>query len=93
MKTVARRSGVSTRPVNEAEVPITPCTNSGTNATTPNMHIDESPVAIAQAATSRCLKAENGRIGSTARRSTTANRTSATALAVSRPITWVDPHA
>ena len=55
-------SGVSTTPDDVADVPITPCTNSGTKAIVPNIAIPTSAMQSRLAATVGFRIRSNGRI-------------------------------
>ena len=66
-------SGVSTTPDDVADVPITPCTKSGTYEIVPNIAMPTSAMQATLPATIGLRRISNGRIGSRARRSTTAN--------------------
>src|SRR5260370_40716559 len=78
-------SGVRTTPDDVAEVPITPCTNSGTYEIVPNIAIPTSAIQATLDATTALRNTSNGRIGSRTRRSVTANRTSSAAATASAP--------
>ena len=77
-------SGVSTTPDEVADVPITPCTKSGTYEIVPNIAIPTSAMQATLPATIGLRRISNGRIGSRARRSTSANAPSSTAAATKR---------
>src|SRR3954451_7535892 len=79
--------GVSTTPEDVADVPITPCTNSGTYEIVPNIAIPTSAMQATLPATIGLRSTSNGRIGSRARRSTSANSPSITADIASAPTT------
>ena len=85
-------SGVSTTPDDVADVPITPCTKSGTYEIVPNIAMPTSAMHAILPATIGLRRMSNGRIGSGARRSTDANVTSSTAASASAPITCALVH-
>ncbi len=80
-------SGVSTTPEDVAEVPITPCTKSGTYEIVPNIAIPTSAMQATLPATIGLRSTSNGRIGSRARRSTSPKVASTTAAAASAATT------
>src|SRR5215216_2696790 len=89
--TAARISGVSTTPDEVADVPITPCTNSGTYRIVPNIAIPTSDTQRTLDATIGFRSTSNGRIGSRTRRSTNANAARSTAADTSAPTTCTEP--
>ena len=93
MPTAPRMSGVRTTPEDVADVPITPCTNSGTNAIVPNIAIPTSATEATPAATVRWRKRSKGRMGSFTCRSTSVNSASRTAAPTNAPMTCTEPHA
>ena len=86
-------SGVSTTPEDVADVPITPCTKSGTYAIVPNIAIPTRPMQATLAETVRSRSRSNGRIGSGTRRSISAKSASSAVLAASAPSTCPDVQA
>ena len=80
-------SGVRTTPDEVADVPITPCTKSGTYEIVPNIAIPTSAMQATLPATIGLRRISNGRIGSRARRSTSAKTASRTAATTSAPTT------
>src|SRR5438445_10808690 len=92
-------SGVRTTPDDVAEVPITPCTNSGTDEIVPNITIPTSAMQRTLDATTGLRSTSNGRIGSRTRRSITANAASSRPASTNAPTThpelheyWPPPH-
>jgi hypothetical protein len=83
-------NGIRTTPEAVADVPITPCTNNGTNAIVPTIAIAARPVANTPVATVGCRSRSNGRIGSGARRSTNAKTVSSRPAKTRTPSTRVD---
>jgi hypothetical protein len=79
---------VSTTPEEAADVPITPCTNSGTYEIVPNIAIPTSAMHATLAATIGLRRIVNGRIGSRVRRSASANAARSTAARANAPSTW-----
>src|SRR5436853_7608711 len=92
VQTAPRIIGVSTTPDDVADVPITPCTNSGTYEIVPNIAIPTSAMHATLPATIGLRRISNGRIGSPARRSTNANAASNSAARTSAPTTWTLAH-
>src|SRR5262245_53030054 len=90
--TAPSMNGVKTTPEEVAEVPITPCTKSGTNAIVPTIAIADRPTDATPAATIGLRRNSNGRIGSFALRSTKANAVTATRVIANAPITGADVH-
>ena len=74
---------MSTTPDDDADEPITPCTNSGTNEIVPNIAIPTSAMQAMLPATIGLRKSANGRIGSRERRSQ--NPKTASKIAAMRP--------
>src|SRR6476646_4347961 len=92
--TAASMRGVRTTPEDVAEVPITPCTNSGTYEIVPNMANPTRPIdsTLALTVDDDRIKSK-GRIGSGTRDSIRANTASSRAEAASTPTTCGDVHA
>ena len=86
-------SGVRTTPESVADVPITPCTNRGTNEIVPNIANPTRPIESTLDVTVEDARIRsNGSTGSGTRRSHQAKTASSTAATESAPSTWPDSH-